>query len=197
MNPHPPTASGPEGTCRQNRDTLVRLERAGPEDGSPREALDSLEAHLDACADCRSRYVARLDRLQGLQALRERSAPDGTFDDFYAQLSERIPFAPAGGGMSPAFLDAPRSLRVWRGAALAASLLFAATVGFAFTRGGGADPAAAVRPLHDPRGNLLEAYDTRPDIRSIRPVRDASRRGHGAFYTAPDVEVTPVGHGWK
>ena len=199
MNPHPPTASGSEGTCREVRDTLVRLERAEPIHEACAEALDAASSHLEACSPCRTRLGARLSRLQGLHALRERSAPEGTFDGFFDQVRERVPFAPAGGGMSPAFLDAPRSLRLWRSAALAASVLLAATAGFAFTRGsgGGLDPAVE-RPLHDPRERLLEAYDARPDARGVRDVRDATRRGYDGFFGDRDVITTPVGGaGWR
>ena len=116
-------------------------------------------------------------------------------------MRDRMPHAPAGGGMSLAFLDAPRALRAWRSAALAASLLLAATAGFAFSRGAAdTDPTGGVRPLHDPRERLLEAYDTRPDARRVRPVRDGSRRGHNGFFTDEDAEVIPVvghGAGWK
>ena len=198
MNPHPPTDSGPEGTCRHVGDTLARHERAGP--NVPSADLDAVAKHLQTCEACRARHGARHSRLEGLRALRERSAPEGTFDDFFTQVRERVPFAPADGGMSRAFLDAPRTLRLWRSAAVAASLLLAATAGFAFTRGGGSvDPATAVRPLHDPREYLLEAYDTRPDARSIRAVRDEGRRGNDGFFVMEPGEVVPVGHGagWR
>lgn len=198
MSSRPPTASGPAGSCRETRSATARLERADPPCDA--DALASVTAHLDTCDACRARLGARIRRLEGIDALHRRSVPDGTFDDFFAQVSERVPFAPAAGGMSRAFLDAPRTLRVWRSAAMAASVLLVATAGFAFTRGGsGTDPASAVRPLHDPRERLLEAYDTRPDAGRIRAVGDPSRRGHDGFFGNGGAEVTPVGHGagWR
>lgn len=212
MKPKPPTAgSGPQGACLHVRETLARCERLSPEVLGP-DTLDSLAGHLETCDACRARHGTRLTRLQGLRALRERSEPAGTFDDFYAEVRERVPFAPIGGGMSRAFLDAPRSLRLWRSAALAASLLLAATAGIAFTQGGGgSDPGRAMRPLHDPRERLLQAFDTRPDVRSVRPVRDHARQGHASFFEEHGAleersaleehraDVVPVGHGagWK
>lgn len=200
MSPHPPTASDPVVTCRTLGDELVRVERADP----PRDesVLESLAAHLETCDACRARFGPRILRLQGLIALQRRSAPEGTFDEFFAEVRERVPFAPAGGGMSSAFLDAPRTLRLWRGAAMAASVLLVATAGFAFTsmqRTSDADPAGAIRPLHDPRERLLEAYDTRPDASRVRSVRDSNRRGHDGFFAPRPADVTPVGlgAGWR
>lgn len=203
MNHPQPTESGPEGneTCAALPASLARLERALTGEltcEEARDALMGLRRHLGSCPSCSARHGARYRRVESVWALRGRCVPEGTFEDFYAAVRERVPYGPVGGGMSPAFLDAPRTLRLWRGAAIAAAVLLAATAGFAVTRAGDATGGGSpvVRPLHDPRERLLEAYDSRGVDLRVRPVHADGTHGHADFF-APE-ETQPVRHeAWK
>lgn len=165
---------------------------------SPSRALASLRAHIDACPACATRHGRRLAALEGRDALLRRELPVDSFESFYDEIRERVPFTAPGGGMSAAFLDAPRSLRIWRSAAMAASLLLALGVGFAATGGiamfGG--DTDHVRSLHDPRDHLLPVFDPssttwpRQSGFLIRPAHAPVMHGHDAFFepATPDPE---------
>jgi len=129
-----------------------------------------------------------------------------SFEGFYDEIRERAPFTAPGGGMSAAFLDAPRSLRLWRTAALAASLLLALGVGFAATGGvrpGGtpADSGARIRPLQDPRDRLLPTFDPTtaawpvPSGFLVHPAHAPVTRGHEAFFEPAVAEPVLIEEG--
>ncbi|MFV1959069.1 MAG: hypothetical protein ACC662_06610 [Planctomycetota bacterium] len=185
----------PRDACRGWRRRLKRLERdldrgltpARGDDTVP-ETLRHLHAHLRRCASCADRHGRRLDILRARWALRNREIPGGLLDGFYDTVRQATAHAPLGGGMSLAFLDAPRSLRAWRGVALAASLLLVAGATYVFTEGRGAGSTAQAPgeiPLHDARDRLLEAWGTahraRPSARDVlvRPVAAGDRSFFG------------------
>jgi hypothetical protein len=113
------------------------------------------------------------------------------FEGFFEAIHERVPFTAPGGGMSATFLDAPRALRIWRSAAVAASLILALGVGYAATGGLGVagGDGASVRRLHDPRDHLLPSFDAssaawpaRQSEFLLRPMHAPVTRGHEAFF---------------
>jgi hypothetical protein len=96
-------------------------------------------------------------RRDALDALRGREVPDGFLDGVYASVRERAPFAPVQGGLTLGFLEAPRALRLWRNAAVAASLLLAGGVGWVAAFSGSDEaPRRSEVPLSDVPGVALE-----------------------------------------
>jgi hypothetical protein len=147
-------------------------------DSRSRTRLDALHAHAARCAECRSRHGAALARLAGVCALRSRALAG-----LSTEVLARIRSGPAAGGMSPAFLDAPHSLAVWRRVAVAASLLVAVGAGlWATGRMGWRDGPGGTRDpeVRDARESLLLRWN-------------APRRGGGdAAFDLEDASVTPV-----
>lgn len=201
----PVSPPGSASDCTGFRRALRHCEHAcgasPPASSGAHDDLRGLCEHLRRCPPCTARYGARVRALEGRRALNERDLPDGTFDGFYAAVRERMPLAPPGGGMSLAFLNAPRSLRIWRSAALAAGLLLILGTGFVLTRNHASDQATDnARPLHDPRIHLLEALGTVPATKpaGLRtwPVHAPPPRGHEDFFQHDaepvGVEVTPA-----
>jgi hypothetical protein len=184
--------------CRSAGRALATLDRA-PKDEVVRRAAE-VRAHLDDCAKCEARHGARLRTVEGFLALRDRSLPDETFEDFYAGVRGRMPYAPPAGGMSAAFLDAPHALRLWRRTAVAAGFLLVLFGGYALSGGfGGEAPGATERRLHDPRENLLHAMDTELPTLQVRPLSPRRARGHEGFFDVDPGKdpsrVQAVGHG--
>ena len=179
--------------CLEWRRRLAEAESAlassrGPEAGAVEVA--TLRAHAETCPACRSGGGSRLSELEARRALRSRSVPDGVLEGFYESLEAEARMAPLGGGMSLAFLDAPRSLRMWRTVALGTGLLLALGIAWATLHGVGPRPAGD-RPLHEPdaRATLLPAWeegDRRPDQQGLRsrPLQgwDAPTRAVDGFY---------------
>jgi hypothetical protein len=108
------------------------------------------------------------DRAEPLRLLADREVPDGVLDGLYVAIHDRLPSVPPGGGLSLSFLEAPRSLRLWRttalaASALAASVLLALGAGFGPSLLGGGGIGGATRatpvPIVDARGQLLEDLD--------------------------------------
>ena len=137
--PHGSDGAGPERACALScagfGALLAELERTGGgvsgshasgSHASPDAALVRLGSHVVVCFACRTRYRERLGVVRGLCALRVRAVPAGLLDGFcdrvLAETSGPRPGLHAG-GMSVAFLDAPRSLSQWRWTAVAASVL--------------------------------------------------------------------------
>ncbi len=151
--------------------------------------LRELRDHLDACPGCTRSHGSRLSNLEARLALRSRSVPDGLFDGFYERLETEARMAPLGGGMSLAFLDAPRALHAWRMAALSAGLLL--LIGVAWVSMHGAGPQAATSsPLDthpDGPAALLVAWpeETAPPQQPGVQIRPAQGWG-GSSPTADD-----------
>ncbi len=173
------------------------LDRWDGDGGSPlperRTTIPALRTHLQACPACAARHGRRLAALEARQALAGRELPVDAFEGFFEAIHERVPFTAPGGGMSATFLDAPRALRIWRSAAVAASLILALGVGYVATGGLGAagdDGAASVRRLHDPRDQLLPSFDDGSSTAwpasqagfLLRPMHAPVTRGHEAFF---------------
>jgi hypothetical protein len=123
--------------------------------------LAHLSRHLDACPGCEARFGARFRLLEARQALRRREAPDGVFDAFFDDVWMRLDRAPAGGGLSTAFLDAPRALRVWRATAFAAMVVVGVGTGYVMNvlpSGTRADPSAREKRLDEVPRRLLPGW---------------------------------------
>jgi len=97
--------------------------------------------------------------LESTCALRSRQVPAGLLDDLRTRVLTQVRSHP-GGGMSPAFLDAPASLARWRGLATAASVLLVAGVALVAS---GRRALAPERPETDRvlRDALLPRLDAR------------------------------------
>jgi hypothetical protein len=123
---------------------------------------------------------------EAVDALRERSLPTGALHGLYDAVLQRAESAPGGGGMSLAFLDAPRSLRLWRGAALAASVLLVVAAGIILDQR--FSPSAVdhshERVLSDPRAGILPVWNG-----SGEPIPGFTSQGIGdvRFWGIPSV----------
>jgi hypothetical protein len=159
MEPVSPTpdSSPPSSPCGCDcRSVLLLLERCEGDPAFGRRDARTLALHLDRCAPCAERHGRRLAAAIGFVSLHERSVPAGLLDDLYASVHERAPYAPMAGGMSAAFLDGPRSLRLWRSTAAAAVLLLAVGGGWVLSNGVGGVSRAAPVPLRDVRDDHLQ-----------------------------------------
>jgi hypothetical protein len=150
----------PESDCRRFQQDLHRVEREldhGPSSESALAALDALLGHLGICAACEAHHASRVRALEGRVALRERALPDGALDGLYEAVREHtLGDWGHGGGFSDAFLDAPRSLRMWRSVAVAAALLVAFGAGLFVT--------GRLRLIPDHTGVERRLEDARPDL---------------------------------
>jgi hypothetical protein len=119
--------------------------------------------------------------MEAFCCLRGRSVPSGLLDGVADAVESHAPFVPVGGGMSLAFLDTPRSLRLWRTTAVAAGLLLAVGVGLVASGHVGTAPRRpSPVPLNDARGALLEDLDVaaRPRALTSGAVQPASWPAH-------------------
>jgi hypothetical protein len=170
----------PDEACLEFRRALAEAERLAEAGAAP--SLGPVRAHAASCASCARRASSRVARVEGFAALRSRSLPPGILDGLYERVRERAPLVPIGGGMSPAFLAAPESLRAWRRTAMAAGVLVLAGATLVFTGRAGMIPSSGERPLVDARETLLEPFDEpsaaegRAFSPAIRPV------GYGSFF---------------
>ena len=171
--------------------------------------LAGLLAELDAAAadrpDDATRHARRLDRVRALAALQMREVPGSTLEGLYEDIRAEVTGANAWhrAGMSGAFLDAPRSLVLWRRAALAACLLLA--VGAGFSLGGGTlgspgvDYGGQTMLLVDPRDALLERLDARgpaaPPAAQPAGYPGAARGGMRTVGSAPRRGLYVFGRG--
>ena len=131
-----------------------------------RESLDQTLARLEFAAQREPtearRHGSRLNRVRGRHALHARRMPQGALDGLY----EAVRAEAAGergwmrSGMSGAFLDAPRSLVLWRRTAMAACLLLAVGAGMMLNE----------RPLTNPGdlGGVRAGFDPRDELLSLR-----------------------------
>ena len=183
-----PSSPSPAPSCAAVGQALhARLRALRRHDAPPASvpSLGDLAAHLGACPACATRHGRALAEAEALSALHARELPVDSLEGFYDGICERAPYVAAGGGMSPAFLDAPRTLLRWRRAAIAASLLLALGTGYALSGGfASGPPDAGFRRLHDPREELLPAYREadRMPLRSgfhVYPVYAPRSRGPG------------------
>lgn len=162
---------------------------------SPEAALTALGRHATACFPCRTRHRARLGVVEGFCALRARAVPDGLLDDFsdcvLARTRGVAPGTLGAAGMSPAFLDAPRSLATWRWTAVAASLLLTVGGGLWASgrlawRGAEAPPAAERDGALELRDALLDRLDARgtdeAPAATVQPV-DFLTRGSNDYWS--------------
>lgn len=185
--------------CTRCRSRLADAEAAlagSPAGEHPAVELEPIRQHLHACPACAKQLASRLGRLESRVAIRSRSVPDGLLDGFYDRLDTEARMAPLGGGMSLAFLDAPRSLRIWRTTALAAGLLLATSVAWMATRPT-VDASTATRPIRtdatDARDGLLPAWGDYAESRRDRPPSSRprlqweapSRSAPGFFRSSP------------
>lgn len=171
-----PPHSAPVATCADVPARLDQLERPG-DDASALERLSAVERHLATCAGCRRRHALRLQTLRPLVTLRSRALPEGLLDDLGTRVLARVRTGAGHGGMSPAFLDAPASLALWRRVALAASVLVVGGVALlasgrlTLNLGGRAagDGTLELRDL------LLERFDARLPSDDVEPDRGPPR----------------------
>jgi hypothetical protein len=174
MEPTPTSHSSPEGAAPASplppvadcdcRAVLSLLERCEADPAFGRRDARTLVAHLERCAPCAQRHGRRLSGAIGFVSLHERRVPSGLLDDLYATVHARAPYAPLAGGMSAAFLDGPRSLRLWRSAAVAAVLVLGVGATWVLSNGGlGAGRSPNPVPLRDVRNDYLGAADVHAD----------------------------------
>jgi len=153
-------------------------------DRTSAEGADVLRRHVQACAPCQRTFGARVAALASTCALRSRQVPAGLLDDLRTRVLTQVRSHP-GGGMSPAFLDAPASLARWRGVAMAASVLLVAGVALVAS---GRLALAPERPETD--RVLRDALLPRLDARNLQEGDDILQpvllpgRGVQGFYPA-------------
>ena len=156
MTPMPdPHAPRPIAFPRLLDDAEALLRRARHEPAATAnelaEAMDAIELRLEQEPALATRHAARIDRIRAAHALQLRALPehalDGLYDDIRRTLTGETAWLRA--GMSESFLDAPRSLVMWRRVAVAACLLLAVGAGWQL-RGA---------PLEGPQGQELRTMD--------------------------------------
>jgi hypothetical protein len=184
----PPTPGRPDAplACASLPRALATCERKAT-DPAP------IRAHLAGCPACRDRHGARVRALEAFHALRERSLPAGAVDGLYEAVRARSALVPAGGGISPLFLDAPRALRAWRTVAVAAGVMLAVGVGWISFGGARATATrAGERVLEDARPVLLQHADDEGGTPGVTPAawwQQTGRRGPDGFLVVPAAPV--------
>ena len=172
--------------CRACRDRLAQAESSSVADpGADRVQLADLQvvrSHLATCTTCAKSLGGRLGDLESRLALRSRSVPDGMLDGFYERIEAEARMAPLGGGMSLAFLDAPRSLRVWRSLALTTASLLVLGVVWVASRDASPPPVAG-HPLRIDR-SLTAPW-------SPQDQTPAERGTHSRPFHAPGRPAAP------
>jgi len=163
--------------------------------------LVELEAAAAGRPDDATRHARRLDRVRALAALQMREVPDSTLAGLYEDVRAGVAGANAWhrAGMSGAFLDAPRSLVMWRRAAVAACLLLAVGAGFSLGGGTLGTPGTPyegqVMRRVDPRDALLERLGTRAPSAQPAAYPGAVRGGLRAVGSTPRGRLYVFGRG--
>ena len=172
-------------------DEAARARQTHPDDAPRADRLEDarveVEQAAEACANPSPTLARRLQAVRSRFALQERAAPAGDL----AGLVDDVQAAVAGSpwqraGMSGAFLDAPRSLARWRGAAVAACVLLAVGVGVLGRANVSFEEGPTPRPLSDPRDELLQRFDAPP------MAADAHAAPAGFLRPSPARRAMPV-----
>lgn len=171
--------------------------QARPDAETDVAALDAarlaVERAAAACETLTPALARRVQRVQASVQLQGRRPPARDLDGLFEAVRDGVAGDPwARAGMSQAFLDAPRVLARWRGAAMAACVLLAVGA-FALGRTQGAGDDDTGRPLHDPRDELLERVDAPSTAAAALPHASYLQPASNASRAAPAVPSVGAG----
>ncbi len=165
-------------------------------------ALADLDAAVRSDAADAAALADRIDAARSLATLRLRRVPDGALDGVYEAVRARMAGSDEGlvqAGISRSFLDAPRSLAIWRRTAVAAIALLALGAGL-WMRAPATDgePGTAAAESGDPRDDLLRRLtpvsDAVPDVPANRLFRVGGQPGRpvDARRILDGIRIMPV-----